>query len=277
MSHGSLNLGKGEYKSLSDNGEIVRHDDFRNTPYFTDTIVLTRDFGIPESAIPRLNAIIGNFLIAIQEASYVYREVLDVVPPIPFHRRGEGDAYQEIPLARASTLSANLLTIIIRQKIEGVVRDILALKPELDLKKSEMRKNTIYSKNETLSFSTMTRHDCEIDNADLLPKEARDVIEQFYPGSSETVNEIARNIAVNILHRADLSFASLRHNVTKLHGKLDHRERMAQYATLNPVDLLNMAKRDFKHIPAGISSGYSKEEWEKLFERLRDPAERDSL
>lgn len=273
MSFGSLHLGNKKYESLSDAGELVHADDFTNAPYFSDAKFLTESFGIPESAISELNAIIGNLLLAILEASYVDRDVLNVVPVIPPPMRGEGhvrEAYNVLPLARASTLSANGIASVIHEKIEKVIEAILALRAESQNKKGDHKEYVQYRKNETLTFSKTLNHEEEICHANFITGETRNAIEQLGAGYADMVNNILKGLATNILHRADLTFASLRRDVTKLHGPLSHSERMAHYSTLNPVDLLKMAKENLKDIPMGLSLGYSGEDWAKMFEHLRD-------
>lgn len=273
MSFGSLHLGNKEYKSLSDSGEKIHANDFTNAQYFPDTTHLAGSYGIPESAISELNIIIGNFLIAILEASYVDRDVLNVVPVIPHPARGEGhvrEAYDVLPLARASTLSANGIASVIHEKIEEVIREILTLIPGSQGMNREDKDHVFYRRNETLTFSKTLNHEEEICHANFITGETRNAIEQLGAGYADMVNNILKGLATNILHRADLTFASLRRDVTKLHGPLSHSERMAHYSTLNPVDLIKMAKENLKDIPMGLAMGYSEADWAKMFEHLRD-------
>lgn len=272
MSYGALNVG-GRYESLSEVGEVVLPADFESVQYITDAQLMADQFGIPESSMPELNAIIGRFLAAIQEVSFVDHDLLEIVPHA--RRTWETEPYSYDPLSRASTLSANTLIITIRQEIEGVMQDILALRPGLvtetnreDAKKKELLRS------ETLSFSKTRNHEGELAQVDLLTDETRDLIGRFGPNCAAALKSILKNFAVNILYRADLSFVSLRRDVTALSRALTREKRVATYSTLNPVDLIKMAKENLECVPSGIQKGYSEAQWGKLFADLRDPAMR---
>ncbi|MCX6733514.1 MAG: hypothetical protein NTX63_01755 [Candidatus Peregrinibacteria bacterium] len=272
MSYGALNVG-GKYESLSETREVILPADFENAQYITDAKLMADEFGVPESSMPELNAIIGRFLAAIQEVSFVDRDLLEIVPHA--RRTWETEAYSYDPLSRASTLSANTLIITIRQEIEGVIQDILALRPGLvtEISRGSAEKKELL-RSETLSFSKTRNHEGELEYVDLLTDEARDLIGRFGPDCAATLKNMLKNFAVNILYRADLSFVSLRRDVTALARALGREKRVATYSTLNPVDLIKMAKKNLECVPSGIHNGYSEAQWGRLFADLRDPAMR---
>jgi len=151
MSCGALKLGEGRYLNLEN--KSIRDEDFERAEYISANQLLTQGLRIPESIIPEINRIIGRFLVAIQEASFVHCGVLSVV--------SQTDYWDEPPLGDkicvyGSTLSANTLVATIRENIANVVRDVLALMPDLNAAKStegeEDKTQKPFAKNPTFKF-----------------------------------------------------------------------------------------------------------------------------
>lgn len=270
MSYGALNLGD-RYLSLS--SEVVQATDFESAQYLSSNPLLAQGFGIPESAIPELNKIIGRFLMAIQEASFIHRSVLEVVPMA--RNDWQEAVYSHEPLAYSSTLSANTLVVAVRQNIERLIQDVLALTTGLDnddTPESPTEKPAV--QNWALLFSNNIGHKGELDYTDLLTDEARNLIDQFGAGCANAVHHALQVLAESILCRADLSFGSLRRDVTRLAEEPQEEAaktslpKDATYSTLNPVDLISMVKRNLEFAPIGLAMGLPDEIKKEIFARL---------
>jgi len=273
MSCGALKLGEGRYLNLAN--KSIQAEDFERVEYISANQLLTQGLRIPESFIPEINRIIGRFLVAIQEASFVHRGILSVVSQTDYTDYCD-EPYGDETCVYGSTLSANTLVATIRQNIANAVRDVLALMPDLNAAKSmeegEDKTQKPFTKNATLAFSDGVSHDGELGRAELLTVEARKLIDQFGEGCADVIHDLLRKIGEAILCRADLSYPSISCDVTRLsQGQktdLPEEAKKAQYSTLNPTDLIERMKRQLEFYPAGFIFNLPDEIKERILSRI---------
>lgn len=282
MSYGSLKLGEGKYMSLAGNDYTA--EDFEKIDFVSDDPLYTQGLRIPKSAIPEINKIFGRLLVAIQEASFVHRAVLEVVPleddlPLP-EMRTVDNPFPDRICTYGSTLSANTLVSTIRQNITGVIQDVLDL---YSGKKTERQmgegneKQRPYTKNDTLVFSGNVTHEDELGCAELLTPEARRLIDQFGEGCADIVHDLLQSMGESILSRADLSYLSISRDMTRLSRLSEGRKTGlpeeaadAKYSTLNPADFIERMKGDLRFSPAGFILRLPDEIKERILNRMRE-------
>ncbi|MFH0820530.1 MAG: hypothetical protein V1908_02035 [Candidatus Peregrinibacteria bacterium] len=282
MSRGALKLadredGQPKYLRLASRDQtVVATDDFEKVAYVASSELLTKGLGIPATAIPILNQIIGRFLVAVQEASFIRRDVLSCVSPsgcdCDCDRRETRHIY-------TSTLSPNTLAGVIRRDIEQLIRDIISLFPLTGETRIETTETKVAQplqakpsiRNEALILLNDVSHEGEFNFAELLTEEARRLIDQFGPGCANAVNRMLQNFAEAILGRADLSFCSLLCDVEDIkEGNPLGLPTNATYSTLDPVNLITISKGILEYsAPAGIVTRLPQELQDQIIARIR--------
>jgi len=275
MSYRAIKLEEGKYLSLLPGESAVTAADFEKPEYIPPNKFLSENLQLSETDMTELNAIIGRFLAIIQEASFVHRSVMAVVPPDRAPWLEEDPVYPHPPLPYGSTLSPQALTEAIRGNIADVIRDVISLvsgaKTAADASDTPVKKAG--GLNGTLIFTVGIPHSDDFTHTDLLTNEARLLLEAQGPAFANALQEILRNFAEAVLVRSDLSFASLRNDITflerKIKGEKPHYSHNAEYSTLNPYDLTDMAQRFMPNVPAAILMRLPEEQQEHI---LRETA-----